>query len=65
MQFGWKEPTAARPKSGRPLQNQLPATGDGFVEATPSRVVRDGVGTLFLACAGLGFGFALNSNVYD
>src|SRR5216683_2034419 len=34
--------TAARPKNGRPLQNQLPTKHDGFVAAVPSLVFRDG-----------------------
>ena len=42
----WREPKDARPKSGRPLQNQLPQTDGGFVEASPSRVLRDGEGKL-------------------
>jgi len=40
----WRERTDARPKSGRPLQSQLPPTEDGFVEASPSHVLRDGEG---------------------
>ena len=32
------------PKSGRSLQKQLPPTEDGFVEASPSRVLREGEG---------------------
>src|SRR5258706_14028881 len=42
------ERTDARPKCGRPLQNQLPPTEDGFVEASRSRVLRDGEGMIFL-----------------
>ena len=38
------ERTAARPKTGRPLQNLLPIRQDGFVEAVPSRAFRDGTG---------------------
>jgi hypothetical protein len=40
--------TAARPKSGRPLQTPLPARQDGFAEAVPFRVFRDGTGILTL-----------------
>ena len=39
------EQTAARPKSGRPLQNLPPTTPGGFVAAVPSRAFRDGTGT--------------------
>jgi hypothetical protein len=39
------EQTAARLKNGRPLQNPLLTRQDGFVEAVPSRVFRDGTGT--------------------
>src|SRR5258708_2237744 len=38
------EQTAARPKSGRPLQNLQPTTQGGFVAADPSRAFRDGSG---------------------
>jgi hypothetical protein len=50
------ERTFARPKNGRftvsvhrerPLQEQLPPSLDDFVEATPSRAVRDGEGMFF------------------
>jgi predicted RNA-binding protein with PUA-like domain len=37
--------TPARPKNGRPLQNPTPTGHDGFVGASPSRVLRDGEGT--------------------
>src|SRR5882762_7302635 len=39
---GSSKRTAPRPKIGRPLQQQPPSTRSGFVEASPSRVVRDG-----------------------
>ena len=37
---------AARPKIGRPLQEQLPPVLGGFVEAVPSHVLWDGTGML-------------------
>jgi hypothetical protein len=40
------ETKAARPKSGRPLQMQPVQWRHGFVEASPSRVLRDGEGML-------------------
>src|SRR5579864_5885584 len=36
--------TAARPKSGRPLQHPNPTRQNGFVAAVPSRAFRDGTG---------------------
>jgi hypothetical protein len=38
--------SGARPKNGRPLQNLPHPVKDGFVEAGPSRVFRDGPGIL-------------------
>jgi hypothetical protein len=40
-----REQTGARLKNGRPLQKQHPSKQIGFVEASPSRALRDGEGT--------------------
>jgi hypothetical protein len=42
-----KERASASPKCGRPLQNQPPTAEEGFVEASPARVLRDGEGMLY------------------
>jgi hypothetical protein len=39
-----RDEKTARPQTGRPLQNPLPALHDGFVAASPSRGFRDGLG---------------------
>jgi hypothetical protein len=39
----------ARPNDGRPLQGQLSSYENDFVEASPSRVLRDGEGSFTLA----------------
>ena len=43
--YGYPKRTVARPKIGRPIQEQSPSIRSSFVEASPTRVFRDGEGT--------------------
>jgi len=47
LSMRWMEIKAARPKSGRPLQNRTTIMVGGFVGAVPFRVLLDGAGIFF------------------